>query len=83
MEITLENLVIVNGRILIEHVKGNIYQVIKVAKNMNFQGERKTIELLDFIILNYEPYSRPMVIDERNFYIITANSIIGYIKNDQ
>jgi co-chaperonin GroES (HSP10) len=76
----IEKLILANGRILIERTEHrNIYKILKVAKNVNYEGLGKKIQSDDLVICSEYMYNS-FKLDSKEYFIITAKSISGYFE---
>lgn len=77
----LKNIVLANGRVLLKKTEyRNIYEVINVAKNNNYQGLGKNIEIGDSVIADEYLY-HSIKIKSGEYFIVTSKQIVGYIKD--
>ena len=78
--ITLENLALANGRILIEKTEyRQIYKVLKVAQNVNYEGLKEKINAGDFVCASEFIYLQ-LKIDDKVYYVIKPSEIYGVFK---
>lgn len=80
MKITIENLVLANGRLLIKKVDKAIYEVIKVAKNCgkscNYEGLGRNIKEGDTVLISDYVYLS-VTLDGVIYYIVKPSEIYG------
>ena len=75
----IEQIVIANGRVLIERTTNpNIYKVLKLAKNVNYEGLGKTIEEGDLVLSSEWLYNNNFKIGKKEYFIIKPTAIVGY-----
>ena len=78
----IDKLILANGRILLERTKNrNIYKVLKVAKNANYEALCKSIEIGDLVITSEYLYSNIFKLDGKEYFMVKPNSIGGYFDN--
>ena len=76
---TIEKLTLANGKVLLERTENrNIYRVLKVAKNVNYVGLRKTIEVGDLVISSEYLYSNTFKLNDKEYFMIKPTAIGGY-----
>lgn len=75
----IEKLTLANGRVLIKKTEnGNIYEVVMVAKNANYIGIGKDIEVGDLVVCSEYMYSNSFKLDNETYYTITPKQISGF-----
>lgn len=75
---------VANGKLIVEQLEDEnvmIFRVIKVAKNMNYEGVPRKIEPGDIVVLRDRLYL-PIKLNGKRYYIVHANIIDGYIKGE-
>jgi len=76
---TLEKLTLANGKVLVEKTEHrNIYNVLKIAKNVNYVGLGKQIEVGDIVVCAEYMYSNSFKLDNKEYFIIKPTAIAGY-----
>jgi co-chaperonin GroES (HSP10) len=82
-QIAIENLKMANGRILIQETENrNIYKVVKVAKNVNYESLGKKIEIGDYVVCQQMYYDcHKIVVNGKEYYITKPSTILGYFQN--
>ena len=78
---TSDKLVMTNGRILLkrENESSPICRVVKVAKNVNYEGLGKEIKPNDLVVIN-EYYYHSVHLEDGKFHVVKPNAIVGYIE---
>ena len=80
MELKVENLILANGRVLLEKTEyRRVYKVAKVAKNANYCGLQKQIVIGDLVLCNEYLYN-DFKIGDNVYYIIKPTSIAGFFE---
>ncbi len=80
--VKIENIVLANGRVLIEKTEFNrVYKVLKVAKNCNYESLGKKIEIGDFVISDEYLYNNVFKLGGKDYYIIKPSSIVAFFQN--
>lgn len=79
-KIGIKNFKIANGRVLLEKTENrNIYKVLDVAQNANYEGIGKRIELDDLVVCQeYLPFG--FNIDYKEYYIVNSKLILGFFS---
>lgn len=76
---SIEKLVLANGKVLIERTEHRqIYRVVKIAKNVNYEALGKAIELGDLVVCDEYMYSNSIKLNDKEYFIIRPKAIAGY-----
>jgi len=78
---SIDNVLLINNKILLDKVGQDIYKVVKVSEHMSYNGLYKLIEAGDTVLVIYL-YAR-VQIDEKVYSICEPKDIIAYIEVDQ
>lgn len=82
-QMTIKNLILANGKVLVERTEHRqIYKVLKVAKNVNYESLGKPIAIGDLVVCDEYMYSNALKLNNKEYFIIRPKMIAGYFGYD-
>jgi hypothetical protein len=80
-KVKIENFKAVTGNLLIEKTENsNVYKVLDVADNVNYDGSRQKIEVDDLIVCAEYMYSNSFKIGDKSYFSIKPRLILGHFQ---
>ncbi|WP_339896268.1 hypothetical protein [uncultured Algibacter sp.] len=80
-KVDIRNFVPVTGNVLIEKTENvNVFKVLDVAKNVNYDGARTEIQKDDLVICSEYLYSNSFKINGKKYFSIKPKQIIGHFE---